>query len=133
MRKSKNELNRLIAELAEIQNKYESIKTYTDEVKQNLDAARKENHEHIFKIEELIKEKIQLANELNQAVNYNEKEDLIDKENRDSNLFDTTPVFYRNDASKSEIKYDSNDIDEKLQGILTKCIFLCLYRQKVCS
>lgn len=129
LRKVKNDLGRVFSELAELQSKYESIKKYTDEVKQNLDAARKENHENILKIEELIKEKIQLANELNQAAHYNEKYDEEikadtmenDKENRDSNAFDITPVFCR--ASQAESC--KSEIDEKLQGILAKCTFPC--------
>eukprot|EP00826_Nyctotherus_ovalis_P020347 TRINITY_DN16384_c0_g2_i3.p1 TRINITY_DN16384_c0_g2~~TRINITY_DN16384_c0_g2_i3.p1 ORF type:complete len:384 (-),score=102.17 TRINITY_DN16384_c0_g2_i3:163-1314(-) len=125
LRKVKSDLARVFNELAETQNKYESIKKYTDEVKQNLDAARKENHENILKIEELIKEKIQLANELNQAAHCSERydEDVktdgmgSDKENRDSNMFDITPAFYR----ASQVESCKGEIDEKLQGILAKC------------
>jgi len=121
-------LNRVFNELTDTQNKYESIKKYTDEVKMNLDAARKESHEHISKIEELIKEKIQLANELNNVAYYNKREgDVIgEQENITSAFYSASQV----DTSKSEIK---DDIDEKLQGILSKCIISLSYinRQEI--
>ena len=65
------EISNLKEALAELQNKSEIIRLYAEETKKNLDAARNENADQILKIDELIKEKIKLAGDLDAVVSEN--------------------------------------------------------------
>ena len=106
-------------------------KRIADESKENLENIRKENNEYILKIEELIQEKIQLANELSQVTQPNVK--YLNEEEDKEGIIILIIEYYQEEVSKQDVEMnsnynnrsiqenDENDINEKLQGILTKC------------
>lgn len=84
---------------------------YYKEIGHSLNIARKENTQQMLKIEELIKEKLQLVNEFNTSIN-SKRTLKID------NLFSLDISDTNKTNNKSILE---NDIDAKVFGILRKC------------
>ena len=107
---------RLSDELANIQSKYNELENNYEETKRNLDISHNENAKNILKIQELIKEKIKLTNELNQTIHYHQEPELESKGNPLTTSLQDSPVLH-------ELNTNEESIKERLRGILTKCIY----------
>lgn len=127
--------------LSESQQKNDVIKAYAEETKRSLDILRKENGEQVLKIEELIREKIKIAQEFDNSAKYNQAtmrplrgniqsenknpEQTISRENGFVNEAPLmTPSFVHVKGYTSDRNENIKEIDDKLQGILKKCIFV---------
>ena len=153
MDKVKEDLANVLKALAESQSKADIIKAYAEETKRSLDIARKENGEQVLKIEELIKEKIKLAGELDSTAKFyqpqsepyanpNEETKQMAKELQQqvpavtpTFISSREPAFQRQSYEEGgehfiehERKFTNEEIDDKLQDILRKCTLL-LYEQ----
>jgi len=103
----REELARVSSKLVSMQSENEVVKNNLEETKRDLDIARKDNVENVLKIEELLKENLQLVSELNQSNTYKE----IDMKCKEFIAIDVIP-----EETVAQI-----DVNHKLQEILLRC------------